>query len=83
MGENMLSIELDGFYCKRCNDFHPTLCWHELYDDYMKTKEESIALYKNVAERFDKPITDDEALELYYKNMSIKGLEYSEEGGDV
>lgn len=29
-----INIELDGFYCPTCNDLHPTLLWHDPYDDY-------------------------------------------------
>ena len=52
-----ISIELDGFYCPDCNDFHPTLMWHERYDDYatretrfadwQKNKEERPALFRD------------------------------------
>ena len=77
----MLNIEIDGFYCKECNDIHPTLYWHKIYDEYMKTKEEAIPYYKKVFARLGETVTDDDALFLYYKNMTICGLEYSEKNG--
>ncbi len=29
------SIEIDGIFCPKCNTLHPTLFWHEKYDDYI------------------------------------------------
>ena len=77
----MIDIKLDGIYCKECNELHPTLFWHKLYDDYIKAKEECIPFFKEAAKRFGEAITDEEALELYYINMNIRGLEYSKESG--
>ncbi len=78
----MLDLEMDGFYCKECNDLHPTLFWHKLYDDYKRTKEEAIIFFKENAKTFGKTITDEDALGFYYKNMCLVGLEYSEEMGE-
>lgn len=78
----MIDMEIDGFYCKECNDIHPTLYWHELYGEYIKTKEEAIPYFKNVCARFGEIITDDDALFLYYKTMRLRGLEYSENNGE-
>lgn len=33
-----INIEIDGVYCSRCNDLHPTLLWHERYDDYARAE---------------------------------------------
>lgn len=33
-----INIEIDGVYCPRCNDLHPTLLWHERYDNYAKAE---------------------------------------------
>lgn len=30
----MVNVVLDGIWCKKCQDLHPTLMWHEKYNDY-------------------------------------------------
>ncbi|MBQ4087660.1 MAG: hypothetical protein IJC78_05375 [Clostridia bacterium] len=32
-------IEIDGIYCQKCNTLHPTLFWHEKYDDYINQSD--------------------------------------------
>ena len=29
---------MDGIWCPKCRDFHPTLMWHDKYDDYLAEK---------------------------------------------
>lgn len=51
-----INVVIDGIYCKRCNDLHPTLYWHNKYDDYLldrrekweKDKKKRPKLYGNV-----------------------------------
>lgn len=35
----MVNIEIDGIYCPKCNDLHPTLSWHEKYIDYLNENQ--------------------------------------------
>ena len=34
-----VSIEIDGIYCPQCKSLHPTLYWHEKFDDYLDEKK--------------------------------------------
>ena len=38
MGE--VDIEIDGFWCKECEELHPTLFWHEKFDNYLRNRRE-------------------------------------------
>lgn len=31
----MLDIEIDSFWCSKCQKLHPYSKWHEKYDDYL------------------------------------------------
>ena len=75
----MVYIEIDGFYCKECNELHPALFWHELYDEYIKTKQAFILHIKQINERFGNSITDKEALELYQNYITTLGIEFCPE----
>lgn len=35
----MVDIKIDGIWCKKCKALHPTLMWHEKYDDYELNKD--------------------------------------------
>ena len=70
----MIDIEIDGIYCKKCNDLHPTLFWHDLYDDYIESEGDYICRMKNLAKIFDGGLTEDEVIKLYYKKMADKEL---------
>ena len=36
----MIKIEIDGIWCKKCQELHPTLFWHEKYNDYELNRKE-------------------------------------------
>ena len=36
----MICIEPDGIWCKKCQKMHPTLFWHEKYNDYELSRKE-------------------------------------------
>ena len=44
--KGVINIICDGFYCKACNDFHPTLKWHEKYDEYLLDRKEQWEMNK-------------------------------------
>ena len=78
----MLCEKIDGIYCDKCKTMHPTLFWHELYDDYRKPLEEYIPYIKQMHERFAQmTITDAEAIEHYNDLMRILKLERCDEKG--
>ena len=72
----MVDIELDGFYCKKCKELHPTLFWHELYDEYIKTEKDFVLDIKQISERFGNKITDKEAAKLYQEYRTSFGVEF-------
>ena len=73
-----VNIEIDGIYCPQCKVLHPTLMWHEKYNDYLDKdtyiKECIISL-----KRFNINETDGELLKSYYDYLKAKGIELSQE----
>lgn len=57
----MITVYDDGVWCKKCNKFHPTLMWHEKYNNYElnrreeweKSIEKHFPMYKDTAEFID------------------------------
>ena len=43
----MICIEPDGIWCKKCQKMHPTLFWHEKYNDYAVSQLNTIVGRKN------------------------------------
>lgn len=64
-----VNIEIDGIYCSKCNDFHPTLQWHEKYNDYLN-KGEWAKQYKKNLLRFKQTISDAEANKQFEKHIT-------------
>lgn len=60
MNNREISIEIDGIYCPKCNDLHPTLCWHDRYDDYINQSDYINRIIK-ACERFGVTISNDDA----------------------
>ena len=42
MGE--VNVVIDGIFCNKCNVMHPTLYWHEKYNDYLPKRKEKHAM---------------------------------------
>lgn len=76
----MITVEIDGVYCKRCNDMHPTLCWHEKYDELLDFKSH-IETYKRASERFKISFTDAKLEELYKDKLRRRGVKIEEKPG--
>ena len=45
----MLDIQVDGIWCPKCKTLHPTLYWHDKYDDWLKNKKER---HPSICEKF-------------------------------
>ena len=61
----MVTVKIDGIWCKKCRKNHPTLYWHKKYDEYelnRKERWEKVALRIHI----DK--------ETYQDNLFVKGL---------
>ena len=35
-----IDVWIDGIWCRKCRDLHPTLYWHDKYDDYLLDRRE-------------------------------------------
>ncbi len=35
-----ICVEIDGVWCNTCKQFHPTLMWHEKYNNYLLDRKE-------------------------------------------
>ncbi len=68
-----IDIEIDGVYCPKCNDLHPTLMWHKKYNVYLN-KDEWIQEYKKSLLRFKLEIPDTEAIQQYEKHVNAKDI---------
>lgn len=79
----MLCTEEGGFYCDKCRKVHPSLYWHEIYDEYLKSPEEYIPFVKEMTKRFADGaiLSDKEAMEDYEEYMKILELEKCKEAG--
>lgn len=69
----MINIELDGIYCPKCNDLHPTLNWHEKYDDYL-TEDIWTESYLRALKRFSEKSSPQELHERYESNLKSLGI---------
>ena len=89
----MVSIIMDGIWCRECGKFHPTLMWHEKfgYKDTMEGKREQIRelvenrpgmfglLYDGTADEFLK----EQMVKQLMKSTKDRNKEKAEEGNCV
>lgn len=73
MNKKGIDIEIDGIYCPKCNTLHPTLMWHEKYDNYLN-KSQWIKVHKKSLLRFQIETSDDQVIKLYTEHLSSMGL---------
>ena len=45
----MIDIEIDGVWCPKCKTLHPTLYWHEKYDNWLVKRKEK---HPEICQRF-------------------------------
>ena len=69
-----ISIEIDGIYCPKCNMFHPTLFWHEKYDDYINQSDYINRIIKGY-ERFGATINNDDAYKNFVEYLLALGID--------
>lgn len=69
----MINIEIDGIWCKKCQELHPTLFWHEKYNDYELNRKEK---WKEMMKKH----FPNENVE-YKDTLPIKNLEECKEQG--
>ena len=71
----MICIEPDGIWCKKCQKMHPTLFWHEKYNDYELSRKEK---WFESIKRFKTYITEKD----YIDSLPTKGLKQEEQEGN-
>ena len=73
----MVNIEIDGIYCSKCRGLHPTLYWHDKYDEYL-TPCDCSKKYKAVVVRFGIEYNDEEFKKAYQKRLDSKQIKMME-----
>lgn len=68
LNDTGIDIEIDGVYCPKCNDLHPTLMWHNKYNNYLN-KDKWIQEYKKSLLRFKLEIPNTEVIQRYEKHV--------------
>ena len=76
--EGTLSLICDGFYCKKCNAFHPTVAYHEKFIERFE-KSRWIESYISAVERFNGSCTPEQAEEQFYNHLSMCSLNMNPE----
>lgn len=71
-----VNVEIDGIYCPKCKQMHPTLYWHDKYDNYLDftlwRESYSISLMR-LGKVASQEVVDIE----YEKNLDIRDLKLS------
>ena len=70
----MITVEIDGVYCKKCGQMHPTLLWHKKYNDYA-TDEVTRPKIRAAMKHFRPQITDEEVAHAIEENRKYKFYE--------
>lgn len=72
-----IDIEIDGIYCPKCKQMHPTLYWHDKYDSYL-----NFSLWKETysisLSRFGKAAIPEVVVKEYENCLRIRDLQLSE-----
>lgn len=78
-----IDIILDGIYCPRCRDLHPTLFWHNKYEDYIETKSEETWIAEQIqrAKRFGFECSEETAREMYLADKQSSPIYRAKESG--
>ena len=70
----MVCIDIDGIWCKKCNKLHPTLMWHDKYNNYLLDRREQ--WQEAIDKHFKNIVKDAEYIDnLPYKNLEEKNIE--------
>lgn len=75
--DDKISIEIDGVYCPKCNDMHPTLMWHEKYNDYISKTKHVDSIIKS-CKIFGVNISLDTAYKNYAEHLNFLGIDETE-----
>ena len=70
-----INVEIDLLPCNKCNKWHPTLYWHDKYDDYLLDRYEKWLESKKKRPKLFKGA-------VYVDSLPAKGLEERELQGN-
>ena len=71
-----INIETDGIYCDKCNCLHPTLFWHNKYDDYL-IKEDRVENLKKYLEKHNIKLSIDQLEDEFNSLFKVKKIKLS------
>lgn len=80
VSEGCVDIEIDGYFCCKCNQWHPTLIWHEKYMDLLDEEDHANSL-RDAFMCFGSSISDEEIRCRYEDWLRIHQLIRSERIG--
>lgn len=76
----MICCEIDGIYCPKCREFHPSLYWHEKYNEYLMPNQ-CYERYRAARARFGAETSDEECQADYQLRLKLKKINYMENKG--
>lgn len=76
----MVCVEIDGIYCPKCRDFHPTLYWHRKYNEYLMPSQ-CYKSHRAARARFGAKTSDEECQADYQQRLEWKKINYIENAG--
>ncbi len=77
----MVNIEIDGIYCPKCRELHPTLFWHHEYNEYLMPRHCYDEL-RAAGARFGYTYSDEECQEMYQKRLDFKQIKLMKHAGE-
>lgn len=73
-----IMVDIDGIWCKKCQKMHPTLMWHEKYNDYELDRYEK---WKKMIDKHFPNLKDGDVYPEFKDSLSVKGLKENNEKG--
>lgn len=77
----MVNIEIDGIYCPKCRELHPTLFWHHKYNEYLMPSY-CYDVSRVAVARFGYTCSDEECRERYQKRLDFKQIKLMKHKGE-
>lgn len=76
-----IDVEIDGIYCPKCHELHPTLHWHDKYEEYLE-RNQWIRSHKKAVERFKISLSPEQLSKAYDDHLGVLGLILDETHGE-
>lgn len=68
-----VNVEIDGIFCKKCNEMHPSMYWHEAFENYLN-EEEWVQTYMRTLQRFQQAPSMERAKSEYAEMLEVHGI---------